>query len=802
MSFDSWLQNLRSALAPGRGQRHHRRHGALRAATHRPSLEALDDRLTPSFSPAISFPVGTTPDAVAAADFNNDGRLDLATANFGDNTVCVLLGNANGTFQPAQTSAAGSYPHSLAVGDFNADGQLDLATANDDIYDISILPGNGDGTFAAGLPQSIGSDSYPVAVATGDLNADGKLDLVVTSEDDWLVAQYVSVLLGHGDGSFAPAANYGPYSGFPGSPALADVNSDGNADVVVTADTGLVRVLLGNGDGTLHEPSHFGISLNAYSVAVGDFNTDRKLDLATENVDVLLGNGDGTFQAAQSFAAGGNSVTAGDVNGDGVLDLVVADPGGVSVLLGHGDGSFASPITTAAGSSPHSVVVADFNGDGRPDVAAANGGSNTVSMLLNDGDWTPPPPPPTLGIYDETATEGNTGTIAATFTVTLSAASTKTVTVDFALADGSATLADNDYGYADANRTLTFAPGQTQQTIAVVIQADLTTEPDETFLVNLINPTNATIADGQAVGTIRNDDLETRFYVVDASSDRTFEYAAAGQPVENYGLRSGNNDPRGAASDASGQRVWVIDNDDYVYVYDAAGNSLGAWKARGLSTPEGIASNGTDLWIVDRGKDRVYRFAGAASRTSGSASPTSSFALNSGNGDATGIETDGTHLWVVNDASTDKVFKYTLSGALVGSWTISGNNTTPTGITLDPSNPSDVWIVDAGRDQVFQYSAAAGRTSGSQSANAVFNLAPGNSNPQGIADPPPPVPARAADKDDGKAREEKATEQAEAGVPIGRRATWIWPMPGRAEVNDWAAILDVLVSESLRKRRR
>jgi hypothetical protein len=226
---------------------------------------------------------------------------------------------------------------------------------------------------------------------------------------------------------------------------------------------------------------------------------------------------------------------------------------------------------------------------------------------------------------------------------------------------------------------------------------------------------------------------------VDASADRTYEYQADGQAVEDYRLRSGNNDPRGAASDASGQRVWVIDNDDYVYVYDNAGTALGYWKANDLSTPEGIASDGTDLWIVDRGKDRVYRFAGGANRTSASASATSSFALNSGNKEAKGIETDGTHLWVVNDTSTNKVFKYTLSGTLVGSWTISGNNTTPTGITLDPSNPSDVWIVDAGRDQVFQYSAAANRTSGSQSPSAVFNLASGNGNPQGIADPPAPL---------------------------------------------------------------
>jgi hypothetical protein len=246
------------------------------------------------------------------------------------------------------------------------------------------------------------------------------------------------------------------------------------------------------------------------------------------------------------------------------------------------------------------------------------------------------------------------------------------------------------------------------------------------------------------VGLIKDDDKPvTKFYVVDASTDKTFEYDVSGKSVENYGLRSGNSDPRGAASDASGERVWVIDNDDYVYVYDAAGNSLGSWRAKGLNTPEGIASNGTDIWIVDRGTDRVYRYAGGANRTSGNTNPTSHFALNSGNKEPRGIETDGTHLWVVDDSSINKVFKYTLSGSLRGSWTINGTNTTPTGITLDPSNPSDVWIVDAGRDQVFQYTAASSRTSGSQSASAVFNLAPGNTNPQGIADPPPPGTARA-----------------------------------------------------------
>src|SRR3954468_4919868 len=124
----------------------------------RACFETLEDRRLLSFTPATSFPVGANPQAVVTADFNNDGKLDLATSNYdeatGDGTVSVLLGNGGGSFQPAQTSATGPYPFSLAAGDFNADGKLDLATANQDLFtdtgenDVSVLLGNGDGTFA------------------------------------------------------------------------------------------------------------------------------------------------------------------------------------------------------------------------------------------------------------------------------------------------------------------------------------------------------------------------------------------------------------------------------------------------------------------------------------------------------------------------------------------------------------------------------------------------------------------------------------------------------------------------------
>jgi hypothetical protein len=497
-------------------------------------IESLEDRCLLTFSSAVTYAAGMSPQAVVAADLNSDGQLDLATANLDDDTVSVLLGNGDGSFQAARTSATGPFPISLAAGDFNGDGNIDLATANWDDGGlgeygnnaVNILLGNGDGTFAASVVLSISEVwAFPWSIASGDLNADGKLDLVVTSDDDFL-GGYVDVLLGHGDGTFAAGAAYGPYYGQILSAELADFDGDGNIDVAVPNwHASSVKVLLGNGDGTLREPSDFVTDRGSNSVAAGDFNADGKLDLVTANysntsnsASMLLGNGDGTFQTARSFAAGNNpqSATASDVNGDGKLDLVVTNAsstsspdGVVSVLLGHGDGSLAPPISTATGgSSTVSVVMADFNGDGRPDAAAANAGSNNVSLLLNDGVWdeTPPPPPslPSIAINDVTKTEGHKGKTNFTFTVTLSQPSTQTVTVDFVTADGTATVANGDY--SSKTGTLTFKPGQTSKTVTVFVRGDKKAEADETFFVNLSSAQNALIADGQGVGTILNDD--------------------------------------------------------------------------------------------------------------------------------------------------------------------------------------------------------------------------------------------------------------------------------------------------------
>lgn len=309
-----------------------------------------------------SYQVGTSPVAVAVGDFNGDGKRDLAVVNSSSADVSVLLGNGDGTFQSAINYGAGSlHPNFVAVGDFNGDHRLDLVIANGSANSVSILLGNGNGTFQNPVQYSVGVSATYVTVA--DFNNDKKLDVLVSTQ--------------------------------PVGPLYQ----------------GTIKILLGRGDGTLKSPITTTItSFQGITpfVAVGDFNADGKLDVATGNaivysggttdgnVIVLFGKGDGTFRPPLATGVSFQPVylTAGDFNRDGKTDLAVVETvyaenqlhqlcssERIGALLGTGDGKFKvsanmslphAPCRFPAPRNPYApnVAVADLNNDGNLDLVA------------------------------------------------------------------------------------------------------------------------------------------------------------------------------------------------------------------------------------------------------------------------------------------------------------------------------------------------------------------------------------------------------------------------------------------------
>jgi hypothetical protein len=362
----------------------------------------LSVQLSAQFQPHVDYAVGPTPFAVAVGDFNGDGHPDLAVTNSGagaGNGVSVLLGNGDGTFQPHVDYAAGSRPTSIVVADFNRDGKLDLAVTNGSSDTVSILLGNGDGTFQPHVDYATGLN--PQWLVAADFNGDGILDLAVANYGPNYSEGSVSILLGNGDGTFqnqvAYAAGVNPFGVM-----AADFNHDGILDLAVVNnnDPFGVSILLGNGDGSFQAPVLYPTSNNPREGVVADFNSDGNLDLAIGNcidnqmsevfgVSILFGDGSGHFSSPVNYGAGMSIqlLADGDFDGDGKLDLVTANSGSnsVSFLKGNGDGTFQTNVDFPTGNGPMWVAAADLNNDKAPDLVVANSADNTVSVLLNKG---------------------------------------------------------------------------------------------------------------------------------------------------------------------------------------------------------------------------------------------------------------------------------------------------------------------------------------------------------------------------------------------------------------------------------
>jgi hypothetical protein len=487
-------------------------------------------------------PAGRGAYSLARADLNGDGKLDVVVTSNG--SPIVMLGDGTGKFgAPAIVTVPSSASFvGPVIADFNSDTKLDIAVVDathsgpGGLPRFHVLPGDGLGGFGSAISTSFDAPD-PFSVAGGDLNGDGKTDLVTVNRGGGNNNEgSISISLGDGAGHFIAQPNPSTRTASnPGSVGFADFNSDGKMDLAIPSGFGF-SILLGNGTGGFAPRTHI-TTANASSIRTADLNGDGKADLAMVSeggdgkVSVVFGDGMGGFSSPSQFNVGAfpSDLAVADLNGDGKPDLAVSNarqdpaPGplrsGVSVLLGDGMGGFGPASNIPAERSASRIVVGDFNGDTRPDIITANQLVNnlTVSLQMCTG------PTPTSTIQFAASLFGvreNAGSV--TVTVTRSGNILGAATVDFATSDGAATQTGD---YEVASGTLSFAPGETSKTFSVLIVDDLIPIETESFSVTLKNPTGATLGNPKSAivsindndGTFPNtnplDNADQRFFV-------------------------------------------------------------------------------------------------------------------------------------------------------------------------------------------------------------------------------------------------------------------------------------------------
>ena len=344
-------------------------------------------RPTRAFNDRTDVSAGNGARNMVSADFNGDGRTDLAVVNTADNDVSVFLGQAGGTFGNRVDYAVGGTPRDIVAGDFNGDTRLDLAVANFADNDVSILWGLAGGGF--GSRQDYGVGAGPLGIAAGDFNSDGRLDLATANYSD----NTATLLCKHAAGGYFTGRRDFAVGNRPCDLAAADFNSDGRLDLAVAnfLDND-VSVLWGLAGGGLGSRQDYAAGTAPAAIVAGDMNGDGRPDLAVSNysdndVSVLykLETG-GYFGYRLDVAVGVRPVglAAHDLNGDGRLDLAVTNFGDndVSVLWGLAGGGVGGRQDCAVGAGPVGIVAGDFNGDAWQDLAVANFSDDDVSVLL------------------------------------------------------------------------------------------------------------------------------------------------------------------------------------------------------------------------------------------------------------------------------------------------------------------------------------------------------------------------------------------------------------------------------------
>ncbi len=659
--------------------------------------------------------------------------------------------NPDGSFlytPAANYAGADSFTYSLSDGRVNSN----VATVNLTITATNHAPVAGNDAFTTNEDTVINAAAPGVLAGDSDADSDLLTALLVTAP-----AHGTLVLNANGSFAYTPAANYNGTDSF--TYKVTDGQVDSNIASVQLTINAVNDAPVGLGD-TYTVAEDQTLNVAAPGVLSNDSDVEGSALVPTLVRNALHGtvtlNADGSFQYVPVanyngldnfiYAVSDGALTSTPVT----VNLTVTAVNDAPVAVGN---SYSATEDVTLSIAAPGVLAGDSDVDGNVLRALLVTGPTRGTLTLStNGSFVYTPAANANGV-DTFTYKANDGTVDSNIvTVTINVAAVNDVPV--AVADSYSTdqgvalnvpargvLANDTDGDGDL-LTATLVSGPAHGTLVLNANGSFSYTPaagyngPDSFSYTAADAVSASATTIVSLTVLPPPPPSAKFFVVDQDRTATYQYSASGAAITNNALNRSDSKPRGIASNSAGTIQWVIDGSGTVFVYDKNGLLLGQWQPQNVGKPEGVTVWGDDLWFVDPTSDRVYFFRGGATLRTGRVNPTSNFALNSGNLNATDLVSDGSHLWVINDTTTaDRVFRYTTAGVLEGNWQTSATSPSPTGITLDPTNVNHLWIVDASTDRVYQYDGATSRLTGTQEPSVVFALAATNTNPQGIADP-------------------------------------------------------------------